>query len=227
MKKLLFSLATVLLTSAAAFSQNTTEVQVVVKNYTNYNIYFAPRYNLGYWDGADNTTFQGMQFSSLGGIPVGASDLSYQQEGQFEFVPPQTVKQYSNGGTALGVPLVPNSTDPVFNSTGTMMTGYQLQQSWFLKFMKLSWVRFAISKSTFANAAYGAALAYDFDPASVTYIPSTQPTPYYRNSAGEIFHTYGPSYMSFTAYGITFYGQFITAPASGSTPATIHIVFWQ
>jgi hypothetical protein len=211
MKKLLFSLATVLLASAA-FGQNTTEVQVVVKNYTNYNLYFAPRYNIGFTSEISNT-----------------NDLLYQQEGQFEMVPPQTVQQYSNGNTYPGVPLVPNSVDPVFDSSGTMMQGFTNDPNWFLKYMKFSWIRFSLSETTNDAGFYGGGLAYGFDANGLTQITPSPANigPFYTDGNGEIYHYYWPSSLSFTINGTTFYAEFITAPATSTYPATIHIVFWQ
>lgn len=223
MKKILFSIASLLFV-AAAYCQNGTEIKVVVKNYTNFNLYFAPRYNLGFWDGSNNTTYFGVP-NTVVGANAATLDTAYQQEGQFEMLPPQTAQQYSNGGTAVGVPLVANGVNPTFNPTGAVMTGFQNQPNWFLKYMKLSWIRFAVSTSTLANAAYGGGLAYGFSSSGMTVVPST--TNYYIGPNNEIFHYYWPSSVSFTAYGTTIYGQFITIPASGSNPPEIHIVFWQ
>jgi hypothetical protein len=227
MKKLLLSVTSLLL-AAAAYAQNTTQVVVVVKNYTNYNLFFAPRYNIGFYDGNNDYTFQGLTNTAVGTYNT-ARDTDYQQEGQFEHVGPQSVKQYSNGNTYVGLPLLANSVDPTFSAVGGAMQGFANQPYWFLKYMKFSWIRFAISTSGVNNASYGGSLAYGFSMNGLSQIISNPPTntPFYKNANNEIFHNYGPSSVSFSAYGTTIYGQFITAPASGSNPATIHIVFWQ
>lgn len=195
-------------------------IDVIVKNYTNFNLYFAPRYNLAFYDGVNDTTYFDVPNSDIFGVSSPIKDFDFQDEGQFEMIPPQTMVKYSNGNTGFnGFPLEPNSFD-TFNTAG--LAAYNYDNYYFHKIMKLSWIRFALSKGTLEEAPYGGGLAYDFDPSGMTQVG-----PYnYKNSNGEMFRYYWPSFLQFTVNGTPVEAVFISSPFVNGQPGEVHIVFY-
>ena len=220
MKKLLLSIVALGFSVMANAQGYPDMVNVVVKNYTDFNLYFAPRYHLGFYDGADDNDFFGVPASNLG-IPSWISDLDYQEEGDFEMVPPHTAVEFNNGNTGYGgYGFEPNSQALTFNTNN--LVAYGNDNQFFHKYMKLSWIRFALSKSTLNNAPYGGGLAYDFDPSGMTQVSQY----HYVDSNHELFRSYWPSTTQFTVNGVTVEAMFITTPLVNGETNHVHIVFY-
>jgi len=216
MKKILLLVA-VLFSVATTFAQYSAPVKVVIQNKTKYNLYYAARYHLAFYDGAGDNSFFGLSSPNSSII-----DFNYQPEGIFEpvLLPGQT-RTYSNS-TLPGYPLQANSGASTFN---TSALPYQSNVGFFHKYMRLDWLRYAFSNNTLTNAFYGGGIAHPV-PSGFSLIAGSSPAAYLGNNI-EMVIPYWPSTFSFTYNGVTVYGVWTATAYVPGQAQTVNILFYQ
>jgi hypothetical protein len=241
MKKLVFLVA-VLFGTVTASAQYSAPVKVVVQNRTPYNVYFAPRYHLAFYDNNNDHTFFGINHEDLGWIvPNNPNDpdlvylhrdLNYQQEGLFEPVLSGGQTRTYYNPSQYGYPFVPNGSYSTFNTTdngSSVMEGYQNNPVFIRKYMRLDWIRFSMSASTQAASFYGGGIAH---PVPTTGFTAVTPAPANTGSAAavgpynEMMIPYWSSTASFSYNGTTINVLWTATTYVPGQVQTVNIVFY-